>query len=948
MIGIDELLNGNVDNHILPFFWQHGEDETTLRHYMHVIHDANIGAVCVESRPHPDFAGPKWWADLDAILDEAQKLDMKVWILDDSHFPTGYANGALKNGPDSLCRSSIDHQTLTGLRGQVTIPAAQLQKAAPWQPSQLEKYIFKIGSAHIRTFTSPDVLLSVTAIPEEAQSSPRKVLDLTSQALSCLQAGRDLDFSLSDVGSWTVEIIHRTYKRGFHRDYINMMQAESVKVLIDKVYEPHWQHYQRYFGNTLVGFFSDEPEIGNGHNSGGLKVGECGDQAWSPEVEEELHKRWGDAFSANLAFIWNQPYDPDRGARIRFDYMDVLTRLIEKDFSFQVGDWCRRHGVLYIGHVIEDEHQHTRTQSSLGHYFRGLAGQDMSGVDDIGGQILPQGEDIGPGTLVHPVRDGEFWHYTLAKLAASSAALEPIKKGRAMCELYGAYGWGEGVRLEKYITDHLLVSGINWFVPHAFTPKAFPDPDCPPHFYAHGHNPQYRHFGALMKYLNRCADLISDGQAVIPAAILYNGESDWAGKIMYMQKPAIRLWDHQIDYLFVPNDALTGADPYTPYQTTIGKELQIGNQHFKCFIIPQVDYIPRAAAACALKMKKAGGLVLFIEALPKGTIEGGQADPLMAELSADFTPVGLDDLVGILQKNGIGDGTGDRIGDASLEPANGRIRIYHYRRVLHGTHQSDLYLIVNESTAVYNGILTVPASAADDVSSGDYAYYNAWSNRLTPARPLRASNGQGENTVSIPLRLQPLKSIFLLADTGERAQDQTDLDLTDLDSTDLDLTDLASLGLKKSDWSQGWIRSTCASLDYPAFTDPEPVDLPDRLAVEKPTFSGFVRYEKTLKVEDTPAQASMPRTILSISDAYEGVEVFVNGTSLGIQIVPEFTYDLTSYLHAGDNPITIEVATTLERQASTFPKTGFDIFAVKDAKSLPPSGINGRVTIYSD
>lgn len=37
---------------------------------------------------------------------------------------------------------------------------------------------------------------------------------------------------------------------------------------------------------------------------------------------------------------------------------------------------------------------HARTGSSLGHYFRGLSGQDMSGIDDIGGQVLPQGEDL--------------------------------------------------------------------------------------------------------------------------------------------------------------------------------------------------------------------------------------------------------------------------------------------------------------------------------------------------------------------------------------------------------------------------------------------------------------------------------------------------------------------------------------------------------------------------
>ena len=56
---IYEALNGKQGNYILPFFWQHGEDEETLREYMGVIQDMGIRAVCLESRPHPDFAGPK-------------------------------------------------------------------------------------------------------------------------------------------------------------------------------------------------------------------------------------------------------------------------------------------------------------------------------------------------------------------------------------------------------------------------------------------------------------------------------------------------------------------------------------------------------------------------------------------------------------------------------------------------------------------------------------------------------------------------------------------------------------------------------------------------------------------------------------------------------------------------------------------------------------------------
>ena len=73
-----ENLENREENHLLPFFWQHGEEEEVLRTYMQKIRQSGIRAVCLEARPHPEFAGDAWWRDLDIILDEAKKLDMKL------------------------------------------------------------------------------------------------------------------------------------------------------------------------------------------------------------------------------------------------------------------------------------------------------------------------------------------------------------------------------------------------------------------------------------------------------------------------------------------------------------------------------------------------------------------------------------------------------------------------------------------------------------------------------------------------------------------------------------------------------------------------------------------------------------------------------------------------------------------------------------------------------
>ena len=56
------------------------------------------------------------------------------------------------------------------------------------------------------------------------------------------------------------------------------------------------------------------------------------------------------------------------------------------------------------------------------------------------------------------------------KLASSMHTSTP-KEGPCNVENYGAYGWGTGVRSVKWITDHFLVRGINYYVPHAFHPR---------------------------------------------------------------------------------------------------------------------------------------------------------------------------------------------------------------------------------------------------------------------------------------------------------------------------------------------------------------------------------------------------------------------------------------------------------------------------------------------
>lgn len=136
---------------------------------------------------------------------------------------------------------------------------------------------------------------------------------------------------------------------------------------------------------------------------------------------------------------------------------------------------------------------------------------------------------------------------------------------------------------------------------------------------------------------------------------------------------------------------------------------------------------------------------------------------------------------------------------------------------------------------------------------------------------------------------------------------------------------------------ENWKRSICRNIDYPNFKDEVEVQLPDHLAEEMPEFSGLVRYENMFMSNGNES------LVLEVTNAAEGVEVFVNGHSAGIQIVPPYQYDISALVKEGDNKLVIEVATNLERE--TYYLHGIN--SRMDASKISSlSGITGQVKLY--
>lgn len=613
MKNLEEILNNEAPSHLYPFFWQKGQSSEKIAEYMDQMYAQGIRNFCIESRPHPEFLEDGWWKTMDMIIEKAQGMGMHMWILDDDKFPTGHANGKV---PEELRRRYLRYHCF-----DVHSDGSEIQLNMRYLCGMRKLMQDK---RHLK-----DRTIAVIAVKKNIQEHNRIIEGTESDLTECLEDGV-LTCTLPK-GPWSIFAVYETLcsdGRGVE-EYLDPMRREATEVLLSEVYEKHYAHYAEHFGKTIIGFFSDEPSFGNANGRQEVIGKSEMPLPWNEEVSRQFLERGFETKDLVYLFRGEEKHASD----VRYNYMDIITDLYRKNFTDTLGEWCRSHGVIYVGHVIEDDNVHARLGAGPGHYFRAVEGQDMAGVDIIGGQVVP-GMDYHHDSFSSGGSDGEFYHYALVRMGASAAKLDPKKQGRLMCEAFGAYGWAEGLKEMKWITDHMICHGVNWIVPHAFDPAEFPDWDCPPHFYAHGMNPQYRYFHVWSAYADRLCHLFSGGVKDAAAGVLYHADAEWSGNTMMFQKPCRILQEHQIDTDIISED----------YLRTAVKEnngFSINGCTYQALVIPGCERLPQDLVQVINNIAECTR-VYAVEEVPEGVNANCVKLAELPDLLKDLTKVHTD------------------------------------------------------------------------------------------------------------------------------------------------------------------------------------------------------------------------------------------------------------------------------------------------------------------
>ena len=839
---LKEVLDGREGNHLLPFLWMHDGHHDELAGLVGQVYDSGARAFCVESRPHEHFCEQEWWDDMDVVLEEASRRDMKVWILDDKHFPTGYANGLVARKYPQLRKWQLveEHVDVVGPAPQ---SAVLLSVGVDF-----EDECSKGCSAVKEASDAEDELIGVYAY---RRNEEEEILDAAPVDLTDCVRGRYVYWDIPE-GVWRVFALYKSRRGASQKDYIHLIDPESVRVLIEAVYEPHYAHYARYFGSTIAGFFSDEPSLGNARLLFGGDTPSMYDQRlgqpglalpWSDELLERMNQELGMDARDSLAGLWYR--QGDGMPEVRLAYMNAVTSLWREHFSLQLGEWCRAHGVEYIGHIIEDMNAHARLSCSGGHYFRSLDGQDMAGIDVVLHQIIPgMAHHVNASAAAGGRIDVEFFHYVLARLAASLSHIHPRMKNRAMCEVFGAYGWAEGVPMMKHLMGHMLVRGVNYFVPHAFSPK-YPDPDCPPHFNGGGCNPQFSGFAKLMQYTNRVAHLLEGGVEKVSAAILYHAEAEWSGRAyMLMQKPAKRLYDAQLNYDFLPIDTLM-AEAWVD-----NGQLCVGAMHYPMLIVPYASWLPETFLKRLDALEQEGLRLVFIDGRPENCACG--------------EVVALGEIAYYVRTHG---GV-----DVQLKDPFPLLRFAHVTR-----DGCDVIMVVNESMSeAFEGELLLPvAGQGVQVNLNEDVCF-----------AVNAANGH------LQLTLDRGESVVLIFDddSWESFSAKQRISRAEMMQTEWTLTLKAAHG---------------------ADCDTEKKSLTALYNVTGPEgdagFSGWMCYEAEFNAEAGVIG-------IDLGTVGECVHAWLNGVDLGERIAAPYRYDADGVIREGRNLIRLEVTNSLVHQ----------------------------------
>lgn len=264
----------------------------------------------------------------------------------------------------------------------------------------------------------------------------------------------------------------------------DILNGDAVDKFIELTHEQYYKHLSKFFGNTVIGFFTDEPCI----------LGRCAGRyfEWTNGLENDITSAGGELSELEGLF----ENKPNTTTEL---YKNIVRQRLNNVYYKKLSDWCGAHNIALMGHPKESDDIDEEM------YFH-IAGQDL-----VFRWVSPEKGSV----------DGV--HSVQAK--CTSDAARHMKKRRNSNECFGVCSrneipWYFTADDMKWYIDWLGVRGVNMFIPHAFyysiegKRKDERPPDVGPN------NIWWKHYKLFSDYIKRISYIMTDSKNCAKTAVL--------------------------------------------------------------------------------------------------------------------------------------------------------------------------------------------------------------------------------------------------------------------------------------------------------------------------------------------------------------------------------------------------------------------------------------------
>ncbi len=644
-----------------PYYGLNGPvDLAVIQRDLDTMKRLGYGAVTVQYGYEAPFAylSPEWFAFFRTFLNEVKSRGLKVWIVDDAGYPSGFAGGKFSE-----------------LTPELRMQALNVTDRIPVQGGEVVKRDVKPAT------------VAVTAVNSEDGKS-----------VTVPVANGGIAWT-APAGKWTVMVVEHVFSTSPTRSDTNPKRVKDGSQSLEDYLDPAatrqylaftHEQYKKYvgdeFGKTIMGFRGDEPD----YSIRGLP--------WTPKFFDEFQRVKGYDVRPYLAGLFAaKPSDmTETTRRAKADYYDVFALMFRDGFFKVQGDWCAANHLEYQVHLNHEEMEMQLTRSE-GEFFRATRYVQVPGIDSIWHQI---------------------WTDTVSDFPRLASSVSHVYgRPRAFTESFAAYRPEPDVTMARYILNEQFVRGVNLIETMYFPASSTPGRSGPAKYMQDPTYPALMSYVRRMSYLLSMGRPAAAVALYLPSSAMWLG--DEAADTAFVSTERM-LSERQIDFDIVSEDAL-GADlkavaggfetmSGSRYSTVIlpgesvlsetalrrlkafaaggGKVLFLG--HLPTMISGKTYLDARAATAADFSCAKVE-VSAQLAATPTPPAEAPKNAP-----EAQVVPAAIADAVGGV----IG------VGDVSLDAKTTALRVM--RRQL---KDSDVYVFFNESAAAIAPVVTFQSDA---------------------------------------------------------------------------------------------------------------------------------------------------------------------------------------------------------------------------------------------